>query len=80
MYQSVPSLTIPPGNFLEERIPHPQAQRKCENPTPGAEKSCQNPTLAAIIIKNTAKKNTKHETKIMKNSTEMLTCLEILKQ
>ena len=40
MYQSIPSLTIPPGNFLKGRIPHPQAQRKCETPTPGAEKSC----------------------------------------
>ena len=41
MYQSIPSLTIPPGkplgNFLKGRIPTPRAQRKCETPNPGAE-------------------------------------------
>ena len=60
--------------------PTPQAQRKFETPTPGAEKLCQSSTPRAIIFKIQQKKNTKHETEIMKNSTEMLICSEILKQ
>ena len=38
MYQSIPSLIIPSGNFLKGRIPTPQTQRKCETPTSEAEK------------------------------------------
>ena len=57
MYQSIPSMTIPPGkppgNFLKGRISHPRTQKKCETPTPGA-----------IIFKNLAKKLRKHETEL----------------
>ena len=39
MYQSIPILTIPPGQtpgeFLKGRIPHPRAQRMCKTPTRG---------------------------------------------
>ena len=83
MYQSIPSLTMPPrqttGNFLKGRIPHPRAQRQCETLTPGAEKMCLNLIPGAIIFKTPAK-YTKHEIEIMKSSTEILICLEILKQ
>ena len=83
MYQSISSLTIPranPGDFFERaNSPPPWAQRKCETPTPVAEKSCQEPHPGATIFKNLAK-NTKHEIEIMKNSTEILIYLEILKQ
>ena len=44
MYQSVPSLTIPPGQTPEEfferaNLPPPE-HKKCETPTPGTETSC----------------------------------------
>ena len=70
MYQSIPSLTIPPGkspgNFFKERIPHSRAQRKCETPTWGN------------YFQKSSKKQNMRQT--MKNSTETLICLEILKQ
>ena len=40
MYQSIPSLTIPPGNFLKGRIPHPQSARKVRNPRYPGKKNC----------------------------------------
>ena len=68
----------PQGNFLKGRIPHPRAQEKCQTP----QKKVLKPHPRAIIFKNPAKKTTTHEkeTEIYKNSTEMLICLEILKQ
>ena len=82
MYQLIPSLTIPPGQtprkFLEGRIPHPRAQRKCETPATGQKNRAKTHPWRNYFQKSI--KNTKHETEIMKNGTEMLTCLEILKQ
>ena len=45
MYQSIPSLTIPPRQSPREffemaNSPPSQAQRQCEIPTPGTEKLC----------------------------------------
>ena len=80
MYQSIPSLTTPQakplGNVFERRMPHPPGTKKVQNPDPWGRK---------IVLKphpwsNYFQKNTKHETEIVKNSTEMLICLEILKQ
>ena len=34
MYQSIPSLTIPPGNFFDGRIPHPRAYKNELKPHP----------------------------------------------
>ena len=34
MYQSIPSLTIPPGNFLMGEFPTP-GQKRVQNPHPG---------------------------------------------
>ena len=35
MYQSIPSLTIPPpGNFFDGRIPHPPRKKRVQNPDP----------------------------------------------
>ena len=74
MYQSILSLTIPPrgggkpwGTFLKGRIP------------PGQKNSAKTPPQGNYF-KNPAKRNTKHETEVMKNNTEMLIYLEILKQ
>ena len=83
-YQSSPSLTIPPANpqgtFLKERIHYPRAQRKCETPTPLWQKNrAKSPPMGQLFSKIQLK-NTKHEIEIMKNSTEMLICSEILKQ
>ena len=33
MYQSIPSLTIPPGNFFDGRIPHPPDKKEFKTPT-----------------------------------------------
>ena len=40
MYQSIPSLTIPPpGNFFDRRIPHPSGKKVVQNPHPRAYKN-----------------------------------------
>ena len=43
MYQSIPSLTIPPGNFFDGRIPHPSGKREFKTPTPGPIKRAKTP-------------------------------------
>ena len=35
MYQSIPSLAIPPGQFFDGRIPHLRAKKSSKPPTPG---------------------------------------------
>ena len=81
MHQSIPGLTIPPPwNFLKGRIPHPPRQKESTKPRPMGQKNHTETPPRAIFFKNPAKKNTKHEIEIMKNSTEMLICLEILKR
>ena len=82
MYQSTPILTTPPPAnprriFLKERIPHSLGTKKVRNHDPWGRKNALKPRPRGIIFKNPAKK-TKHETEVMKNSTEMLICLEIL--
>ena len=57
-----------------------RAQRKCETPTPGAEKNCAETPPQGQLFSKIQQKLTKHDTEIMKNSTEMLIRLEILKQ
>ena len=58
MYQSIPSLTIPPGapqgNFFE-RANSPQ--RKCETPTPGVENCAKTPLSKQLFSKIQQKKN-----------------------
>ena len=67
----------PQGNFCErENSPHP-GHKESAKPRPQGKKNRAHP--GAIIFKNPAKENTKHETEVMKNSTEMLICLEISK-
>ena len=39
MYQSIPSLTIPPGNFLMGEYPTPRARKKSKASTPWAYKN-----------------------------------------
>ena len=39
MYQSIPGLTIPPGNFFDGQIPHlPGQKKRVQNPHPRAYK------------------------------------------
>ena len=87
MYQSIPSLTFPPGKipgeFFEKANsppPPPQAQGKCKTPALGQKNRVKTSLSGSYFQKSSKKKNTTHETEIMKNSTEMLICLEILKQ
>ena len=68
-----------PGNLLKGECLTPRAQRKCETPTTGAENRAKTTPLGQLYSKIQQEKPTKHETEIMKNSTELLICLEILK-
>ena len=84
MYQSIPSRTIPPGkppgNFLKGRIPHPPGTKKVRNhPDPWGRKIVLKPHPRGNYFQKSSKK---HKTLDInyKNSTEMLICLEILKQ
>ena len=80
MYQSIPSVTIlwatPRGIFMKGQMPHPLGTKKVRNPDPWGRKI----VLKSQLLLKTQEKNTKHETEIVKNSSEMLICLEILKQ
>ena len=68
MYQSIPSLTIPPPhpgkdpeNFWKGQIPHPPhppGTKKVRNPHPWGRKIVLKPTPLAIIFKVPAKKTT----------------------
>ena len=50
MYQSIPSLTIPPGNFFDGRIPHPPGKKEFKTPTPRAYKNELKPTPRGIFF------------------------------
>ena len=66
--------------FLKGPIPDLPGTKKVRNPYPAwGRKIEQTPPPGATIFKTPAK-NTKYETEVMKNSTEMLICVEILKQ
>ena len=39
MYQSIPSLTILPGNFFDGQIPHTPGKKELKTPTPWAYKN-----------------------------------------
>ena len=69
MYQSIPSLTIPPGKnpraiFLTGEFPTPRAKKEFKTPTPRAYKNELKPTPGAFfsIIHY---KNIKNKTEIM---------------
>ena len=84
MYQSIPSLTIPldnsPGNFFEGANFSPLGHRESEKPRPLGQKNRSKAPPPGQLFSKIQQKNTKYEIEIMKNSTEMLICLEILKQ
>ena len=50
MYQSIPSLTIPPGNFFDGRIPHPRPKKGVQNPHPRAYKNELKPHPQGIFL------------------------------
>ena len=86
MCQSIPSLTIHPRTNPREFFERANA------PSPGHKESAKpgplehkNRAKALLLprgnyFKKSNNKKAKHERKIMKNSIEMLICLEILKQ
>ena len=61
--------------FLKKRIPHPLGT-KMRNHDPWGRKIVLKPTPGQLFLKV----QQKHKTEVMKNSTEMLICLEIFKQ
>ena len=80
MYQSIQSIPQgkPPRNFFERADSLTPGHKKVRNPDPWGRKLVLEPHPRAIIFKNPEK--TKHEMEIMKNSPEILICLEIFKQ
>ena len=70
MYQSIPSLTIPLANpqgiFLEGLIPHPPGTKKVRNPYPWGRKIILKLHPRGHYFQKSSKKNTKHETEIIK--------------
>ena len=50
MYQSIPSLTIPFGNFFDGRIPHPPGKQGVQNPHPWAYKNKLKPHPQGIFL------------------------------
>ena len=50
MYQSIPSLTIPLGNFFDGRILHPLGKKKVQNPDPRAYKNELKPHPRGIVL------------------------------
>ena len=56
----------PQGNFLERAKSLPRAQRKCET-SPLMQKNCAETPPPGQFFQTSSKKNTKHETEIMKN-------------
>ena len=88
MYQSIPSLTIPPpppgkpsGNFFERaNSPLPGHEESAKH-QPLGQKNCAKKQPPGQLFSKIQKKTKKNfETEVMKNSNEMLICLKILKQ
>ena len=65
MYQSIPSLTIPPGNFFMGEFPTPWAKKKFKTPTPRAYKNELKPYPRGIFLNYSILKTWKNETEIM---------------
>ena len=70
----------PNGEFFKRANSHPSGYKESVKPRPLAQKDCAKTLHPWGNYFQKFSKNTKHEIEIMKNSTEMLTCLEILKQ
>ena len=85
MYQSISSLITPPPKqtpreFFERANSPPPGRKESAKPRSLGQKNRAKTPPPGKLFSKIQQKNTKHETEIMKNSTEMLTCLEILKQ
>ena len=73
MYQSIPSLTIPPpgktpGNFFDGRIPNPRAKEEFKTPTLRPIKTSKNPTPRGIFLNYSLKKHEKIRQKSCKTA------------
>ena len=83
MCQSIARLTIPspakpPRNFFEKaNFPIP-GHKGIAKPQPLGQVNCPKTPPLGQLFSKIQQKTTKHETEIMKNSTEMLICLKIL--
>ena len=68
--------------FLKGRIPHPRGTKRVRNLDPWDRKIVLKPHPRGNYFQKSSQKKTetKHEIEIMKNSTEMLICLEILQK
>ena len=71
-----PRWANPQGFF--ERVDSPTPRQR-ESAKPLGQKNCAKTRPPEELFSKIQQKNTKHEIEIMKNSTEMLVCLEILK-
>ena len=80
MYQSIPSLTIPREFFEKANSPPPLGHEGSAKPQFWGRKIVLKPPPRGQLFSKIQQRNTKHEIEIMKNSTETLMCLEILKQ
>ena len=79
IYQSIPSLTTPRATFERANSP-PPGHKEGAKPLSLGQKNRARTQPWGQLFSKFQQKNTKHETEIMKNGTEMLICLEILKQ
>ena len=71
MYQSIPSLTIPPwakpqGNFFDGRIPHPPGKKEFKTPTPRAYENELKPHPQGIFLNYSPQKHDKMRQKSCK--------------
>ena len=77
-------LAIPPGKalgkFLKSEFPTGLGHKESAKPRPLGQKNRAKTLLPGQLFSKVQQRNTKHEIEIMKNSTETLTCVEILKQ
>ena len=68
MYQSIPRLTIPPGNFFDGRIPQPPGRERVQNPHPRAYKNELKPYPGDIFLNYSPEKHEKMRQKSCKTA------------
>ena len=75
-----PSPGQTPEEFFERANASPTGQKESAKPRPLGQQNRAKTQPRGNYFQKSSKKKPKHETEIMKNNTEMLICLEILKQ
>ena len=79
-FQARPPPGQTPGKFFERANSPSPGHKESAKPLSLGQKNRARTQPWGNYFQNSSKKNTKHETEIIKNSTEVLICLEILKQ